>query len=87
MAHGTFTVTTVHIGVAPTTGVAGSGYTVTGSGFSVSSSATVSFNGVAQTPTGCTDGSFASTTITTDGTGGFVCTFNVPTIVRATTTS
>ncbi|MGP8146683.1 MAG: thermopsin family protease [Thermoplasmata archaeon] len=77
-ATGTFTVTTPAIAVSPSQGPVGATYTVTGSGFSVSSGAAVSFSGVFQTPSGCSDGTYVGTAITTDATGGFVCTFAVP---------
>ncbi|MFZ0942924.1 MAG: hypothetical protein WAN54_03400, partial [Syntrophobacteraceae bacterium] len=51
---------------------------MTGSGFSVSSGATVSFDGTLQTPTGGSHCAYSGWTITTDTTGGFVCTFTVP---------
>ena len=73
-----FLVTTVTISSVPAGGTAGATYTVTGSGFSVDSSATVSLNGVVQTPTGGTSCTFTGSTITTSATGGFVCTFAVP---------
>jgi hypothetical protein len=65
--------------VAPSQGDVGSSYTVTGSGFTSSSDAFVSFDIPDQTPVGCTDGSFVGPDITTDGSGGFVCAFTVPT--------
>lgn len=67
------------IALAPTQGPVGTTYVVAGSGFSVSSSATISFNGVDQAPTGGSDCSYAGTSITTDGSGQFTCTFAVPT--------
>jgi hypothetical protein len=79
-ASATFTVTTPTIAISPTQGPAGSVYTVTGSGFTVSAGATVSFKGSLQTPTGGSDCSFVGTAITTDGSGGFVCTFLVPSV-------
>jgi len=76
----TFTVIPA-IAVSPTRGVVGTTYTVTGSGFkSGSGAATISFNGVLQTPTGGSDCAFTGTAITTDGSGGFVCTFTVPSL-------
>ena len=66
------------ISVTPDQGPVGATYEVTGSGFSESSDATVAFNGVVQTPTGGSDCSFVGSTITTDGSGGFVCRFAVP---------
>ena len=77
-ATGTFTVTVPAITVSPSQGPVGATYTVAGSGFSVSSGATVSFGGVDQTPTGGLDCSYVGTAITTDGTGAFSCTFAVP---------
>ena len=79
-ASATFTITTPTITVSPAKGPSGSTFTVTGAGFSLSSGATVTFNSVLQTPGGCTDGSFSGTTITTDASGDFVCTFTVPTV-------
>jgi hypothetical protein len=74
----TFTVTTPAILVSPSQGPAGATFTVTGSGFSVLSGAAVSFAGVLQTPTGGSHCAYTGTAITTDTTGGFVCTFSVP---------
>ena len=79
-ATGTFTVTVPTISVTPTQGPDGAAYTVTGSGFSVSSGVTVWFNSVAQTPTGGSDCTYATTAITSDSSGGFVCTFAVPSV-------
>ena len=75
-----FTVTTVGILLSPTSGRSGSTYTVTGSGFSLSSGATIEFNGVLQTPTGGASCSYSGSTITTTSSGGFGCTFAVPTL-------
>ncbi|MGP8131881.1 MAG: beta strand repeat-containing protein [Thermoplasmata archaeon] len=77
-ATGAFLVTGPTIAVSPTQGPVGAPYTVTGSGFSVLSEASVLFNSVRQTPVGCSYGTFAGTVITTNTTGGFVCTFTVP---------
>jgi hypothetical protein len=66
------------IAVSPSQGPVGSTFTVGGSAFSASSNATVSFNGVLQVPGECSEGTFSGITITTDGTGLFVCTFAVP---------
>lgn len=71
---------TTPIVVSPSQAPNGATYTVSGSRFSHSSGATVSFNGGLQTPSGCSDGTFRGTTITTDGTAGFVCTFAVPSV-------
>ncbi|MGP8077015.1 MAG: beta strand repeat-containing protein [Thermoplasmata archaeon] len=59
-------------------GPQGATFTLTGSGFTPSSVATVSFNSALQVPTGCTNGTFSSTSITTDSSGRFTCTFKVP---------
>jgi hypothetical protein len=74
-----------YITVTPNQGpsgtLTGASYTVTGYGFSDSSPATVSFNAVLQAPIGCSDGTWTSgdgTNISTDPSGGFVCTFTVP---------
>ena len=77
-AFATFEVTTPAILVTPAQGPVGATYSVSGSGFTVSAGATVAFNGVSQTPTGCSDGSFLGTAITTDAGGNFACSFVVP---------
>lgn len=64
--------------VSPTSGLISSTVTVTGVYFTASSSVTVSFNGVALTPTGGSSCTYSSTTITTTTSGGFVCTFTIP---------
>ena len=78
----TFKVTVPAIELTPHTGLPGSSYTVIGWGFNVRSGATVSFsNGVSfvlQTPTSCSVGTVSGSSITTNATGGFVCTFSVP---------
>jgi hypothetical protein len=74
----TFTVTTLLIGVIPSQGPAGSAFTVTGSGFTVTSGADVSFDSTVLTPTGGTDCAYVTTTITTDPSGAFSCRFTVP---------
>jgi hypothetical protein len=79
-ATASFTITTPTISLVPGDGPVGSTYTVTGSGFNVSSGATVSFNSTIQSPTGGSDCSYSLTVITTNATGGFVCTFAVPTV-------
>ena len=65
------------IQVTPTQGPVGSIYQVTGSGFTDSSSATLTFGGTLQTPSSCSAGTFTGVTITTTASGGFVCTFPV----------
>jgi len=79
-ATATFTVTVPAITLNQNTGPVGATYTVAGSGFSVSSEVNVSFNSVAQTPTGGSDCSYAGSAITSDLTGDFVCTFAVPNV-------
>jgi hypothetical protein len=82
----TFTVTLVNpaITVSPSQGPVGSTYTVTGTGFSISSGAELFFGapGSLQTPTGVSGGScvFRGTAITTTDEGGFVCAFAVPSV-------
>jgi len=75
-----FTVTTPSVSVSPAQGPVGASFSVTGSGFTVSSGATVSFNAALLTPSACSDGTFVGSTITTDATGGFVCSFTVPNV-------
>ena len=55
-------------------------YTVIGSGFSVLSEATVSFDSVLETPTGGSDCIYTGTGILTNSSGNFICTFPVPNI-------
>jgi hypothetical protein len=75
----TFRVTVPTITLNPSRGAVGATYTVSGSGFSLSTGLTISFKGVLQTPSSCSTGTFSGTTITTaSGTGGFKCTFTVP---------
>jgi len=76
----TFKVTVPTIVLSPTQGPVGSTFTATGSGFSASSGASVSFAGATQSPTACTLGSLAGTTITSNGAGAFDCSFAVPTV-------
>lgn len=78
----TFKVTVPAVALSPTQGPVGATYTLTGSGFSTSSKASLSFGGVAQTPDACTLGTFNGTTITTDSGGAFRCTFTVPNVDR-----
>ena len=70
-ATSTFTVTTPKITVTPGQGPVGATVTVSGTGFSVSSTVGLVFDGV--TITSCASGS-----LTTSGTGTFSCTFTVP---------
>ena len=64
--------------VSPTSGLIGSTVTVTGVYFAASSTLTVSFNGVVQVPTGGSSCTHTSSTITTNASGRFVCTFPIP---------
>jgi len=66
-----FKVTKPWIGVSPVKGPVGATVTVSGTGFSVSSTVGLVFDNVSIT--NCTNGSF-----TTGGTGSFSCTFTVP---------
>ncbi|MGA8091979.1 MAG: hypothetical protein WB984_05740 [Thermoplasmata archaeon] len=66
-----FSVTTPKITVTPSRGPVGATVTVSGTGFSVSSTVGLLFDGV--TISSCTSGS-----LTTSGTGAFSCTFRVP---------
>jgi hypothetical protein len=75
-----FKVTAPTITLTPNHGAPSGSFTVTGTGFSVSSGAIVSFNGVLQTPTTCSSGTFTGTTITTTSGGAFDCTFTVPSL-------
>ena len=74
-----FVVTVPTIVVTPSQGPIGGDFSVTGTGFTVSSTATVSFSGVLQSPEDCSVGSSSGSSITTNATGTFVCTFDVPT--------
>jgi hypothetical protein len=71
-------VTTPTITLKPLQGPVGGTYQVKGAGFSVSSGATIAFEGTLQTPNECSKGTFTGTTITTNATGGFLCSFTVP---------
>ena len=73
-----FTITTPTITMTPTQGPVGATYTVTGTGFSVSSVANILFNSARQTPVSCSIGTFVGPLVTTDATGDFACTFAVP---------
>jgi hypothetical protein len=73
-----FKVAVPTITLAPNHGPVSGTYTVTGTGFSVSSDVSLSFNGMLQTPSSCTTGSFGGTGITTSASGGFRCVFTVP---------
>ena len=84
-ASATFTVTTPTIRLSSTSGQVGSSLTIIASGFSVSTDPTVAFNGADQTPTGCAAGTYAGPLITTNATGGFSCTFKVPSGPSSTT--
>lgn len=77
-----FTQPTEALQLSPAQGPIDAAYTVTGSGFTASSHATVSFNGTLQAPTGTSGGQciFSKKVITTTSAGGFVCAFKVPNI-------
>jgi hypothetical protein len=77
-AKGKLTVTALDIKVSPTKGTVGSKVTVSGTGFSVSSTVSLVFDGV--TVSSCTTGS-----LTTGTTGAFTCTFSVPSGTVGTT--
>ena len=66
------------IEIGPAQGPVGATYVVTGSGFLATSSATFSFAASPQTPSACSQGTFSGPTITTNASGGFVCTFMAP---------
>jgi hypothetical protein len=70
-ASGSFLVTVLGISVDPSQGPAGASVTVSGAGFSVSSTVGLVFDGV--TVSSCTSGS-----LMTDGSGDFSCTLAVP---------
>jgi hypothetical protein len=74
-----FEVTVPTIALSPGQGPIGGDFSVTGSGFTVSSTANFAFSSVVLTPDDCSVGSASGTSITTNGTGDFVCTFDVPT--------
>jgi hypothetical protein len=78
MATGTFTVTVPAITVNPTQGPIGATVTVSGTGFSESSTASLNFDGVAVST--CASGSLG-----TDVTGAFSCEFSVPSGTSSTT--
>jgi hypothetical protein len=75
----TFTVTVPTLAALPGQGPIGSALSVSGSGFTVSSTAQVEFSGTPLTAVSCTVGSNSGDTITTNSTGAFVCSFDVPT--------
>jgi len=79
-----FKLTVPSIVLSPTQGPVGSVFTATGSGFSASSGASVSFDGATQSPSACTLGSSAGSAITTDGAGAFECSFAVPGVAVGT---
>jgi len=62
----------------PAQGPMGGTYVVTGSGFAPFRGATVAFASSLQTPRACTSGSFIGPSLTTDSSGGFVCSFTIP---------
>jgi hypothetical protein len=66
------------VAIGPAQGPVGATYTMMGSGFTASSSATVTFNSVLQSPATCSVGTFSGTEITTDGSGQFDCGFVIP---------
>ncbi len=74
----TFTVSVPTIVLSPSRGAAGTSFTVSGTGFSVDSAVTVSFDGKLQQPTACSVGTILGSTILTSSTGAFKCTFTVP---------
>ena len=77
-ATGTFTVTTLTVGVTPGQGPVGAMVTVSGTGFSVSSTVGLVVDNVVITS--CTSGS-----LTTSATGSFSCTLKVPSGTSGTT--
>ncbi len=79
VASGKFTVTTPKITVSPKKGPVGATVTITGTGFTVSSTATLVFDGV--TIASCSVGGG----LTTGTTGQFSCTTTVPTGTSGTT--
>ncbi|MGA3022669.1 MAG: hypothetical protein ABSE66_07725 [Thermoplasmata archaeon] len=76
-AMGSFKVTSPAVAVTPGHGPVGSPFTVVGSGFAVMLGATVSLDGIDLAPTACWVGGLNGTTITTDSSGGFSCSFTV----------
>jgi len=62
----------------PAEGPIGATFSLTGSEFTASAAATVAFGGTDLAPIGGSDCLSSSTTITTDASGGFTCTFAVP---------
>jgi hypothetical protein len=78
----TFTVTPWTLTVSPTTGAHGSTVpvTLTGTAFAAGSTVLLYYNGAVITPTGGSSCAISGTNVvTTTGTGGFVCTYTVPT--------
>jgi hypothetical protein len=77
---GTTSFTPATVTVGPASGLMGSTATVRGAGYAASSSVTLSFNGIAITPSGSSNATctFSGSTITTTASGTFACRFVVP---------
>ena len=73
-----FAVAPPSLAVSPGQSPVNGAFTATGSGFTESSGATVSFAGLVEVPVSCSDGTFAGPVVTTDASGDFACTFSVP---------
>lgn len=80
IASGTPVVTTPTLSLSPDQGPYVNTITATGAGFSASSSVALTLNGATLTLTACSSGTIGSpaTSVTTTTSGGFVCTFPLP---------
>jgi hypothetical protein len=85
VASASFTLTTLSIALSPGLGPVGSALSVVGSGFTVSSGATVTFaTDPAMSPSSCSIGTYSGSSITTTAKGFFRCIFVVPNIAPGT---
>jgi len=86
---GTFSFTPANLGLSAVSGLMGASLTATGQGWSTvtGSTVTLSFGGIAVTPSSCSVGTLAGSTITPSGTGAFSCSITVPNGVPAGATS
>lgn len=83
VATGTFTVTQWTMAMSPAAGLLGNSTTVTGTNFAANSVVSLAFDGInvsTASPTSltCSGYTVSGHTVTTSGTGQFVCTFNIP---------
>ncbi len=80
ISSGTPVVTTPTLSLSPDQGPFVNTITATGAGFSASTSVALTLNGATITLTACSSGTIGSpaTSVTTTASGGFVCTFSLP---------